>query len=886
MADLRTVLRIIAKDETKGALTKTQAELKGIGTTLGQLRNQALALAGVNFGVGGLAQLISLADGYALTTSRLKLLSGETENFAAVQKEVFEIAQSTFTTYEQTASIYGNLAASTKEVGVSSKELLVVTKALNQSYLISGSTQQEAKASTLQLVQALASGQIRGQEFNSVAEQGRRILFALKDATGLTAGALRQFANEGKLTTDFFLKAFLPQAEKINEEFDTLPLTVGRALTQLQNEFERFVGEQNKELGITRDIALAFQDLTANFESFAKAVVTSGGVAVAYLTTQFLAALGKSTEEKLKSASATLLTAKNNKVAALSVQNLARAEYSAATASRARLSTLLASEQAALRANVAANASLTERAILEQRITFLKEQSVIATNAQTAAEARLAVASRAVAASSVAASLATRAWAGALALLGGPFGATLTALAAVAAGVYYYNTQVSRGTNLLDEWNEAQANAKKIADAQASSIDNITTAMEKLTYARQVDEIKRLEAAIRQTEESIGSLETQIVTGVGDIFDPISGIAAPEDLRVLEEYREKADVAKKKLKELQDELARLVKRDRDLENELGDSAISGIPKKLSDSLEDQKKANTELQNIEARRRKLIDNLDKLSAELSGPQIDVEKQSDAFNIAALNTIRGQIQGDIQAGEADKAVANLEKAKIIIEQLQKTGGASKSYLKTQVDLIKTLTKEAGDIDVTPKVNEDKLIDELVKEKSIADQFREQNPSYSETKFKEEQVRSATLAAINVAVKVAKDNPIPLNVITSGSRTLGLGDLPANAAGGHIRGPGSGTSDSILSWLSNGEYVMRAAVVRHYGTDFMDRLNRMVLPKFASGGAVRVPGAAPPASSGAPIIFNLNGSQYEATISGGGVGDLRSALNRENMRRGTRA
>lgn len=43
-----------------------------------------------------------------------------------------------------------------------------------------------------------------------------------------------------------------------------------------------------------------------------------------------------------------------------------------------------------------------------------------------------------------------------------------------------------------------------------------------------------------------------------------------------------------------------------------------------------------------------------------------------------------------------------------------------------------------------------------------------------------------------------------------------------GGRVRGPGSSTSDSILTRLSNGEFVMRAASVRQYGLDFMQALN----------------------------------------------------------------
>ena len=59
--------------------------------------------------------------------------------------------------------------------------------------------------------------------------------------------------------------------------------------------------------------------------------------------------------------------------------------------------------------------------------------------------------------------------------------------------------------------------------------------------------------------------------------------------------------------------------------------------------------------------------------------------------------------------------------------------------------------------------------------------------------------------------------------------------NAEGGYQRGPGTGTSDSILSWLSNGEYVVKAAAVQKYGIGMFDALNQMRLPRFAAGGPV---------------------------------------------------
>ncbi len=71
----------------------------------------------------------------------------------------------------------------------------------------------------------------------------------------------------------------------------------------------------------------------------------------------------------------------------------------------------------------------------------------------------------------------------------------------------------------------------------------------------------------------------------------------------------------------------------------------------------------------------------------------------------------------------------------------------------------------------------------------------------------------------------------------------------SGGHIRGPGTATSDSILARLSDGEYVVRAAAVRRYGLGFLHALNGMALPKFATGGLV--------SSAMAPALAESSGS-----------------------------
>jgi hypothetical protein len=93
---------------------------------------------------------------------------------------------------------------------------------------------------------------------------------------------------------------------------------------------------------------------------------------------------------------------------------------------------------------------------------------------------------------------------------------------------------------------------------------------------------------------------------------------------------------------------------------------------------------------------------------------------------------------------------------------------------------------------------------------------------------------------------------------------GELKGHATGGLITGPGTGTSDSIIRRLSNGEYVLTANAVRTYGTDLLDQMNAGQLPAFAGGGGIRLVG-----SSGAEVeaagAARYNGASNVSSTAG---------------------
>jgi len=98
---------------------------------------------------------------------------------------------------------------------------------------------------------------------------------------------------------------------------------------------------------------------------------------------------------------------------------------------------------------------------------------------------------------------------------------------------------------------------------------------------------------------------------------------------------------------------------------------------------------------------------------------------------------------------------------------------------------------------------------------------------------------------------------------------------AAGGVVRGRGTGTSDSILARLSNGEFVMRAAAVQHWGAGMLSAMNSAGMPRFADGGLVTA------GAGGSPVHLHLGGHSFALSGSTGVVEALVVEARRQQVR-----
>jgi len=406
------------------------------------------------------------------------------ETLADVTERVFDISQKTRSGLDATATLYARLERSTRSYGVTVEDITRLTTIINQGFVVSGATAEEASNAIIQLAQGLASGALRGDEFNSVNEQGNRLMIALADSMNVSIGALRNMAAEGKLTTEVIVNGLLSQGDKIGQEFAKTTATISQSLEIANNNITKFFGEN----ATVKTGVKIFSDSVISLSENLDALSTTLTIVAGIMGARYVGALTMATSAKIadiaasrqqvvadnQTAQAALVAANSvqrkalaDKEAALSSLALAQAEYNVAKGSAAEMLAMDALIAAKTRATTA-SITLTE-----------------AENAQAAASARAATAARAA---SVGIGMAR----GALALIGGPAGAAMLA----AGAIFYF-------------WQKAQQ-AKEEAIAFADGLDKLNAAMTAMSNTQLRGAIADANTSIRAQKEVIADLQSEV----------------------------------------------------------------------------------------------------------------------------------------------------------------------------------------------------------------------------------------------------------------------------------------------------------------------------------------------------------------------------------------
>ncbi|QNI48854.1 tape measure protein [Synechococcus sp. A15-60] len=242
--DLQSIVRL---ERDRGRSSGTSALAAPISAAGRQLLVAGAAFLTIDAATRQFARSIDRATQFASANQRLKALSDGFDNLAEVEALAARTAerfnQSTIESQSSVAQLYGRL----RPLGLGLEQIESVLNGFNTAAALTGSTTAESAGALLQLSQALGAGALRGEEFNSVAEQAPGVLQAIAKEVGKPVGELKELAKQGRLTTDVLIRSLERAAREGADQLAEALDTPAQKIKTLQNSVE--------------DLQIAFGDL-------------------------------------------------------------------------------------------------------------------------------------------------------------------------------------------------------------------------------------------------------------------------------------------------------------------------------------------------------------------------------------------------------------------------------------------------------------------------------------------------------------------------------------------------------------------------------------------------------------------------------------------------
>lgn len=178
---------------------------------------------------------LDLSDTLTSTTARLNLMNDGLQSTQDLQNMIYLSAERSRGAYQATADAVSKLGLMAGDAFGSSEEIVAFMEQVNKQFTIAGTETAGIEAAMLQLTQAMGSGVLRGEEYNSILEQAPNIIQAIADYMDVPKGQLKDMAAEGQITADIVKAAMFAAADETNAKFESMPMTFSQIWTSFQN---------------------------------------------------------------------------------------------------------------------------------------------------------------------------------------------------------------------------------------------------------------------------------------------------------------------------------------------------------------------------------------------------------------------------------------------------------------------------------------------------------------------------------------------------------------------------------------------------------------------------------------------------------------------------
>lgn len=192
-------------------------------------------LASAYLGMKGLSGLVNLSDTITQTDARLSMMNDGLQTTAELNDMIYASAQRSRGSYLATADAVAKLGLMAGDAFSSNQETIAFMEQVNKQFKIAGTSAAGIDAAMLQLTQAMGSGVLRGEEYNSILEQAPNIIQAIAEYMDVPKGQLKEMAADGKITADIVKAAMFACADETNAKFESMPKTWSDIWTSMKN---------------------------------------------------------------------------------------------------------------------------------------------------------------------------------------------------------------------------------------------------------------------------------------------------------------------------------------------------------------------------------------------------------------------------------------------------------------------------------------------------------------------------------------------------------------------------------------------------------------------------------------------------------------------------
>ncbi|MBO2552586.1 tape measure protein [Shewanella algae] len=559
-------------------------------------------------------QIIDIADQWGQYDTRIKGAIRSTEEYTYVNERLLQSSADTFRSINETKESFINLSPVLRDMGLTLSQSIDAVDAFSGLLVVNGANAERGAAAIQALAKSMQKGKVDADAWITIYSTADTIVDSLAKSTGKSAQELRKLGAEGKITGAELAKALAEDYGRIIEQVEKMPTTVRDAFTKMNNTISEYVGQQNKVYGITAKMVDGINGLSNNFDT----LVTMVGVTAVAAFSRYAGVLTSNTIETIRNA----VSKERERKAAVAA---AEAELRLATAKRASVMTA------------------GQAIVADQRLAAARKQLEVATNQAT---------------------FATRAFNGAMSLVGGPAGL------------------VFMGAAALTYWASSAQDSEAKTAGLGREVDALLGRMDELRKKQLSDAIDDQTKAVEALRKKVLDVRYERITDIDSVGDYVSGVLAAGK-RLLSSTEENRAAERKAASERAEEYVELSQQLQKAEDDL---------QKLKDALAGVDSEGSGV-NIGEQTKKMNRLLERLNDEYASLTLNKEALA-AYNVEKLKAqIATSNLSDAEKREAESLVDEIQRRKQAKDALEKQEEAQRNYI-TLMESLRTDNERLND------------------------------------------------------------------------------------------------------------------------------------------------------------------------------------------------